>query len=107
MSGSGSISSAEPASRNLSRLTTRPGTPTTVDVLANDTTGDTIDPTTVSIVGGTDTDANGTLDELVVPGEGTWSVDPATGEITFTDDGTFTGDPSVISYTGEDAEGNT
>jgi len=92
------------------------GTSVTVDVVANDTGGDIVDPTTVSIVGGTDTDSNGTLDQLVVEGEGTWDVDPTTGEITFTPcvavgpdcpDGAYTGDPTDITYTVEDDEGNT
>ena len=50
----------------------------------------------MSIVGGTDTDANGTLDTLVVAGEGTWTVDAVTGQITFTDDGSFTGDRKSV-----------
>ena len=55
-------------------------------MVVNDTDGDVVDPTTVSIVGGTDTDMNGTLDELVVSGEGTWTVNPTTGVVTFTPD---------------------
>ncbi|NLF70791.1 MAG: tandem-95 repeat protein, partial [Candidatus Anammoximicrobium sp.] len=78
-----------------------PGDPVTVDVLDNDTTGDTVDPTTVQIVG---TDNPG--DDLVVPGEGTWSVDPLDGSITFTPEAGFYGDPTPISYTVEDHEGN-
>ena len=82
------------------------GSAVVVNVTANDTTGDIVEPTTVSIVGGTDTDDNGTLDELVVPGEGTWTVDPVTGAITFTPEFGYSGDPTPISYTVEDAEGN-
>ncbi len=42
-----------------------------MDVLANDTTGDTVDASTVQIVGTTNPG-----DDLVVAGEGVWSVDP-------------------------------
>ena len=46
-------------------------------------------------------------DPLVVAGEGTWSVDTTTGEITFTPEPGFTGDPTPISYTVDDNDGNT
>ena len=62
------------------------GTPAVVDVLANDTTGDIVDPTSVQIVGTTNPG-----DDLVVAGEGMWSVDPATGAITFTPGAWFHG----------------
>jgi len=80
--------------------------PVIIEVLANDTTGDAVVTTTVSIAGGTDTDANGTLDQLNVPNEGTWTVNSTTGAITFTPTATFTGNPTQITYTVEDAEGN-
>ncbi len=87
-------------------------TAVTVDVLANDTTGDTVDVTTVQIVG---TASPG--DDLVAPNQGVWSVNTATGEITFTPcstagvpdascTGVFTGNPSPIDYTVADDEGN-
>jgi large repetitive protein len=78
------------------------GTPVTVDVLGNDTTGDAVDPTTVQIVGTANPG-----DPLVVTGEGTWSVDPGDGSITFTPEAGYTGDPAPIEYTVDDAEGNT
>ncbi|WP_141693141.1 tandem-95 repeat protein, partial [Thioclava sp. SK-1] len=81
--------------------TTRPGNAVTVDVLANDTAGDAVDPATVQIAG---TDAPG--QPLVVAGQGTWSIDPATGAITFTPQPFFTGAPTPISYTVADAQGN-
>ena len=77
-----------------------PGTPVTVDVLAND---DTVDSTTVKIV---DPATGDPVTELVVPGEGTWIVDPTTGTITFTPEAGFTGDPTPIDYTAEDNNGN-
>jgi CshA-type fibril repeat protein len=76
-------------------------TPVVVDVLNNDTTGDDVDPTTVQIVGTTNPG-----DPLAVPGEGTWTVNPLTGAITFTPEPGFTGDPTDITYTVKDDEGN-
>lgn len=73
--------------------------PVVIPVLTNDTTGGLADPTTVSIVNGVDTDSNGTLDQLVVANQGTWSVNATTGDITFTPTPTFTGNPTQISYT--------
>ena len=78
------------------------GTPVTVDVLANDTTGDTVDPTTVQIVGTTNPG-----DDLIVAGQGTWTINPTTGAITFTPQAGFTADPTNITYTVDDAESNT
>ena len=85
--------------------------PVTVDVLANDITGDTVDPTTVSLVAtGTAinivTDANGDITSFEVPGEGTWNVDLATGEITFSPAPGFILSPTPINYNVEDDEGN-
>lgn len=77
-----------------------------VPVLQNDTTGDEVIPTTVSIIGGVDTDSNGTLDKLDVTNEGIWTVNALNGNITFTPSTTFIGNPTVIKYTVEDAEGN-
>ena len=44
-------------------------------------------------------DADGDNDSLTIPNEGTWTVDPTTGDITFTPDAGFTGDPTPIRYT--------
>jgi large repetitive protein len=74
------------------------GQPVIIDVLANDIGGDTPVPGTVQIVG---TDNPG--EELVVPNEGTWTVTPTTGAITFTPETGFTGDPTPIEYTVQDA----
>ncbi|TAA74825.1 MAG: conserved repeat domain-containing protein, partial [Candidatus Electronema aureum] len=82
-----------------------PGVAKTVAVLDNDTTGDAIVPATVSIVGGTDTNSDGTLDSLTVSSEGVWTVN-ASGQIVFTPESGFTGNPTPIQYTGKDAQGN-
>ncbi|GAA2175476.1 hypothetical protein GCM10009846_25530 [Agrococcus versicolor] len=42
---------------------------------------------------------------LVVAGEGVWTVDTATGRITFTPEAGFVGDPTPVEWTGVDAEG--
>jgi len=68
-----------------------------------------IDPTTVNFVdpAATDTNGDGFNDSLVVPGEGTWIVDPVSGEVTFTPELGFTADPTPINYTVNDTEGET
>ncbi len=70
--------------------------PLEIHVLDNDTTGDIIVPTSVSISNGQDTDANGTLDRKIVPNEGTWSVNATTGVITFTPLPTFVGNSNNL-----------
>jgi CshA-type fibril repeat protein len=80
--------------------------PIEIAVLANDTTGDVVVANTVSVEGANDTDGNGTLDQLIVSNEGTWSVSATTGAITFTPTATFTGNPTQITYTVKDAQGN-
>ncbi len=86
------------------------GLPVVVDVLANDVDGDIVDPTTVQIVGTANPG-----DDLVVVGEGTWSVDPVSGAITFTPctvvslpdcPEIFTANPTDIEYVVADDEGN-
>jgi uncharacterized repeat protein (TIGR01451 family) len=78
------------------------GTAVTVNVLANDTTGDTPVPSTVQIVG-----TPGPGVSLAVPGQGAWSVNTTTGAITFTPAAGYTGDPTPIQYTVQDNDGNT
>lgn len=78
-----------------------PGTVVSIPVLDNDS--DDVDPTSIRI---TDPETGDPVTELEVPGQGTWAVDPATGEITFTPEGGFDGNPTPIVYTGEDADGN-
>ncbi|HEX7804089.1 MAG TPA: OmpA family protein [Pseudoxanthomonas sp.] len=53
-----------------------------------------LDPTSVWIVGTSAPNVS-----LPVAGEGTWSVNPATGEITFTPEAGFSGNPTPIRYT--------
>ncbi len=69
------------------------GTVVTVDPLGNDSQG--LDPTTVELI---DPDTGSPVTELTVAGEGVWSVDPVSGEITFTPESGFTGDPTPVDY---------
>lgn len=78
-----------------------PGTAVTVDVLGND--AGRLDPTSVRLVDPADGSA---VTRLVVAGEGTWTVDPATGAITFTPQDGFTGDPTPVGYQVSDLEGD-
>ena len=85
------------------------GVPTTLSVLSNDVDSDgDIETSTVNITtaGARDTDGDGDSDELIVTGEGTWIVDPSTGDITFTPEEGFTGDPTPITYNVSDDRGN-
>jgi len=43
---------------------------------------------------------------LIVTGQGTWTVNPVTGAITFTPEAGYTGDPTPVYYTVKDGEGN-
>ena len=104
----GNISNADtilvdyvPVAANDESLNNTTNTAVTVDILDNDNTGDVIDITTIQIVGTTNPG-----DDLVVAGEGTWSINPTTGEITFTPLAGFTANPTDITYTAEDHEGN-
>ena len=86
-------------------------TPVTVNVISNDVTGDAVVPSTVSLVipsgaTGIVTDGTGDITSMTIPGEGTWTVNPTTGAITFTPISGFTGTPSPIQYNVEDAERN-
>ncbi len=86
----------------------------TVDILANDTDGDLVDVTKVSLeliglpMGATCsvTDADGDCIEVTLLGQGIYSVDETTGAITFDPVAGFTADPYPITYTVEDHEGN-
>jgi CshA-type fibril repeat protein len=79
-----------------------PGSAVTIQVLTNDDDPANIfDPATLTIVG-----TSGPGQPLVVPGQGTWTVDLATGSITFTPEPGFTGNPTPISYQVTDIFGN-
>ena len=87
-----------------------PGSAVTLDVVGNDTDPEhNIDPTSVTLVvppgapAGSSVTADGKT--LTVPGEGTWTVDPMTGVVTFTPAPGFAGNPTPIQYTVRDHTG--
>ncbi|MBP6387037.1 MAG: T9SS type A sorting domain-containing protein, partial [Pseudarcicella sp.] len=82
-----------------------PGNPKTINILANDTLGVAVLPNSVSLVGGSNPDAQGDNLSLVVAGEGTWTVNPTTGAITFTPLSTFVGNPTPVQYTVKSTNG--
>ncbi|WP_264697238.1 Calx-beta domain-containing protein [Moraxella bovis] len=75
-----------------------PGQPVTQNVTSND--GD-VDPSTVKLVDSNNPPSN----EVKVPGQGTWTVGPKPGEVTFTPEDGFTGDPDPIKYVVKDKDG--
>lgn len=83
---------------------TDPGIPVTVHLLANDADADgQIDPAAVRLIGpATGEEVTG---PVTVSGQGTWDVDPATGDITFVGAEGFTGG-AAISYVVRDDAGN-
>jgi len=91
------------------------GQPVTMNILSNDSDVDgTIDPTTVSLdetsVSGstcTSNDGEGDCVGVNVSGEGVWTVDETTGDVTFTPETGFTDDPTPIDYTVADNDGLT
>jgi CshA-type fibril repeat protein len=90
--------------------TTPQNVPVTLDPLGNDTAGDdgtgapgTLDATTVVFTSGDATDAGRTL---AVPGEGTWTIDGASGAATFTPEPAFTGVTTPAAYRVTDSFGN-
>ncbi|MEL6375538.1 MAG: hypothetical protein AAFR04_16415, partial [Pseudomonadota bacterium] len=84
------------------------GQQVTLNVLGNDQDPDgSLEPTSVVI---TSPPTGATLSSdgktLTVPGEGIWSVDTSTGAITFMPASGFTNDPTPITYTVADNDGN-
>ncbi|TQJ26904.1 CshA-type fibril repeat protein [Curtobacterium citreum] len=103
------VSAVSPTAKD-DTATTDQGSATTVDVLANDTAGNAqtpLDPTTVTFpstkTGTTSTDGK----QLTVPGEGTYTIDPSTGKVTFTPEATFRGTATPVTYQVADTDGTT
>ncbi|MDO5656512.1 MAG: Ig-like domain-containing protein [Flavobacteriaceae bacterium] len=91
-----------------------PGTPITIPVLSNDSDPDgSLNETTVNLIPesvpnatGTDSNGDGNIDTVIVPGQGTWTVNPSTGDVTFTPVPGFTDNPTPIDYNVKDNNGN-
>jgi CshA-type fibril repeat protein len=82
-------------------------TPATLNVVENDTDAESdINASTVNFVDidGINTDSDDDNDRLEVAGEGNWTVDED-GNVTFSPDANFTGDPTPIFYTVTDNTG--
>ncbi|MGO3885095.1 MAG: Ig-like domain-containing protein, partial [Mycetocola sp.] len=84
-----------PVASNDSKHNNTIGSSVTLDVLGNDKGA--LVPGTVTIV-----DGDNQVTELVVPGQGTWTVNPETGVITFVPNEDFSGNPTPITYVVED-----
>ncbi len=88
---------------NDDKSTAEVGQSVVVNVLNNDTDEQNdIDPTSVKLL---DKEGN-KVTELTVSGEGQWVVNSTTGEVTFTPETDFTGDPKPVQYIAADKEGN-
>ncbi|MEO9514314.1 MAG: OmpA family protein, partial [Paracoccaceae bacterium] len=82
--------------------------PVVIDLLANDSGPNPLDPTSV-ILTGTGASIGSTLSTdgktLTVPGEGEWVVDPTTGFVTFTPTAGYSGTPTPAAYVVSDTMG--
>jgi CshA-type fibril repeat protein len=89
---------------NNDSATTTAGQSVVIDVLANDTIvpGVPLDPSTLSLI---DPRTGKPVTKVVVPGEGTWTVDRVKGLIVFTPADGFTGKATPIKYLIRDVEG--
>jgi gliding motility-associated-like protein len=75
-----------------------PGDPVTINILANDRLGNGSQALPGLVTVDLNPDVPGIQTQLVVPGEGIWSYDPATGLLTFTPEPGFKGDPTPVTY---------
>src|SRR5215831_14649757 len=98
----GKDNQSKPVAVKDSPLNNLPG-PVTLNVTANDTDpNNDLDPSTVDL----NPSVPGQQTLLVVPGQGFWSVDDS-GNVTFSPEVGFTGDPTPIPYTVQDKTGLT
>ncbi|MFT0788044.1 DUF4347 domain-containing protein, partial [Synechococcus sp. H55.10] len=101
MTAGGGIVAYNPLANN-DAATTPPNTPVTITILSNDVGYVfNLDPSTIDL----DPSSPGQQTNLTVPGEGTYTVNLTTGEVTFTPDFSFTGAATPIQYTVKDAQG--
>ncbi|MCG8748855.1 Ig-like domain-containing protein, partial [Tenacibaculum finnmarkense] len=91
---------ADPIATNDSSTGNTPGDDATVKLLDNDKLSDGTEITDPSTQVTIDLDPTtpGVQNTLVVPNQGTWTVDPATGILTFSPEDGFTQTPTDISY---------
>jgi CshA-type fibril repeat protein len=97
------VTTGEPPRAVDDTATTGQGRPVVVNPLANDEPGSSpLDPATVRLV---DPITGDPVTTVTVPGEGTWTVNPATGAITFAPEPTFTGAATPLTYRVSDQDG--
>ena len=84
--------------------TTLQGTPVTLAALANDTSDPAapLDPASLKLLKPTD---GSYVTSVTIPGEGTYTVDPATGDVTFTPQKSFHGTATPVTYQVKDEAG--
>ena len=83
------------------------GTAVTINVVLNDTLGDVVNPQTVAFVAPTSPSGIVTTPlSMVVPGEGSWSIDAVSGAVTFVPQAGFYGTPTPKNYQVSDLQGN-
>ncbi|MEM7734301.1 MAG: cadherin-like domain-containing protein [Deinococcota bacterium] len=96
------VAALGPRARNDRDLDNPLGTEVTLNVVDNDRDGDfPINPATVDL----DPLSPGIQETFTVAGEGTYTVDNA-GNVTFTPEANFNEDPTPITYTVSDTQGN-
>ncbi|SOS56064.1 Protein of unknown function precursor. Putative adhesin [Tenacibaculum finnmarkense] len=90
-----------PTATNDSSTGNTPGDDATIDVLDNDklSDGSSITDPATQVTIDLDPTTVGVQNTLVVPNEGTWTVDPATGILTFSPEDGFTQTPTDVVYT--------
>jgi CshA-type fibril repeat protein len=101
------VAPAPPSTARPDAASTTEGSPTTVDVLANDSAGSPADPLDPASVRLLDPATGGYLGTVTVAGEGTYTVDPTTGAVTFAPAAGFTGTATPITYRVADGSGAT
>ena len=83
------------------------GTAITINVVSNDTLGDVVNPQTVAFIAPTSPSGIVTTPlSMVVPGEGSWSIDAVSGVVTFVPQAGFYGTPTPKNYQVSDLQGN-
>ena len=75
-----------------------PGVNAVLNIVANDTLSDGSPATPVEVTADLNPATAGVDNSLVVPGEGTWTYNPTTGDLTFNPETGFSKDPTPISY---------
>ncbi|MGL5859369.1 MAG: Ig-like domain-containing protein, partial [Angustibacter sp.] len=97
------VTTGEPPVAEPDTATTAQDESVSIDVLANDDPGASpLDPTTVRLQDPVDGQYKTTV---TVPGEGTWTVNPTTGAVTFDPEPTFTGAATPLTYRVQDEDG--